>query len=281
MFSPSPTGAARSASISPHSRSLCGGEAASSRPVRPRRMRSSRRTSSPVHVQPEAGGQGFVTGFYEPEVEASPVRTERFTVPLLSRPADLVDIDDAQPARRVSTRISPSAARTGDWHRRIFRPPGHRTGRACRQGAGDRLARGQGRCLLHPCAGRGAAEDDRRHAAPRHLCGQERPALHRPRQHSGRARRDPAGRGDDAVDPPLVPRPSRPHRRDPLAKPLLHLLPRCARRRSGARADRRREGAADAGPLDRRRPAAAHIRHAVLHRRAVADRIRGQVRSAG
>ncbi|RWM97660.1 MAG: transglycosylase [Mesorhizobium sp.] len=40
------------------------------------------------------GGAGLVTGFYEPEVEASPVRTERFTVPLLSRPADLVDIDD-------------------------------------------------------------------------------------------------------------------------------------------------------------------------------------------
>ena len=27
-------------------------------------------------------------------VEASPVRTEKFTVPLLSRPDDLVDIDD-------------------------------------------------------------------------------------------------------------------------------------------------------------------------------------------
>jgi membrane-bound lytic murein transglycosylase A len=38
---------------------------------------------------------GFVTGFYEPEVEASPVRTEKFAVPLLSRPHDLIDIDDA------------------------------------------------------------------------------------------------------------------------------------------------------------------------------------------
>ncbi|WP_027161248.1 murein transglycosylase A [Mesorhizobium sp. WSM1293] len=38
---------------------------------------------------------GLVTGFYEPQVEASPVRTDRFSVPLLSRPADLVDIDDA------------------------------------------------------------------------------------------------------------------------------------------------------------------------------------------
>ena len=47
----------------------------------------------PALVKPEAG-QGFVTGFYEPEVEASPVRTDAFTVPLLSRPADLIDVDD-------------------------------------------------------------------------------------------------------------------------------------------------------------------------------------------
>ncbi len=43
----------------------------------------------------EAVLSGFVTGFYEPVVEASPVRTDRFTVPLLARPADLVDVDDA------------------------------------------------------------------------------------------------------------------------------------------------------------------------------------------
>ncbi|WP_296739597.1 murein transglycosylase A [Mesorhizobium sp.] len=48
----------------------------------------------PALVTPETGSAGLVTGFYEPEVEASPVRTERFAVPLLSRPADLVDIDD-------------------------------------------------------------------------------------------------------------------------------------------------------------------------------------------
>ncbi|MBZ9920417.1 MULTISPECIES: murein transglycosylase A [unclassified Mesorhizobium] len=48
----------------------------------------------PMQVRPETGA-GLVTGFYEPEVEASPVRTERFAVPLLSRPADLVDVDDA------------------------------------------------------------------------------------------------------------------------------------------------------------------------------------------
>jgi len=48
----------------------------------------------PALVTAEGGGAGIVTGFYEPEVEASPVRTERFVMPLLSRPADLIDIDD-------------------------------------------------------------------------------------------------------------------------------------------------------------------------------------------
>lgn len=49
----------------------------------------------PAHIASEDGSAGLVTGFYEPVVEASPVRTERFVVPLLSRPADLIDIDDA------------------------------------------------------------------------------------------------------------------------------------------------------------------------------------------
>lgn len=48
----------------------------------------------PALIGSDVGGRGLVTGFYEPEVEASPVRTGRFSVPLLSRPADLVDIDD-------------------------------------------------------------------------------------------------------------------------------------------------------------------------------------------
>lgn len=48
----------------------------------------------PAFVAPEGREHGFVTGFYEPEVEASPIRTETFRVPLLARPADLIDIDD-------------------------------------------------------------------------------------------------------------------------------------------------------------------------------------------
>ena len=39
--------------------------------------------------------RGFVTGYFEPELEASPVRTARFTYPLYARPPDLADIDDA------------------------------------------------------------------------------------------------------------------------------------------------------------------------------------------
>jgi len=49
---------------------------------------------SPFSVRPDDRPRGFVTGFYEPEADASPVRTERFRFPILSRPPDLVDIDD-------------------------------------------------------------------------------------------------------------------------------------------------------------------------------------------
>ncbi|QDC01557.1 murein transglycosylase A [Mesorhizobium sp. 8] len=48
----------------------------------------------PALVRPDTGNRGLVTGFYEPEAEASAVRTAEFTVPLLARPADLIDIDD-------------------------------------------------------------------------------------------------------------------------------------------------------------------------------------------
>jgi membrane-bound lytic murein transglycosylase A len=48
----------------------------------------------PFKVVPENGEAGFVTGFYEPEVDASPEKTRDFRYPLLSRPSDLVDVDD-------------------------------------------------------------------------------------------------------------------------------------------------------------------------------------------
>ena len=49
----------------------------------------------PALVSPGDAEHGFVTGFYEPIVRASPLRTELFTVPLLARPDDLADMDDA------------------------------------------------------------------------------------------------------------------------------------------------------------------------------------------
>src|SRR5690606_13183276 len=50
---------------------------------------------APAQVSPLDAEHGFVTGFYEPVVEASPARAGKFTVPLLSRPDDLVDVNDA------------------------------------------------------------------------------------------------------------------------------------------------------------------------------------------
>ncbi|PYE89071.1 murein transglycosylase A [Phyllobacterium leguminum] len=43
----------------------------------------------PCLIQPENGGKGFVTGFYEPEITASPVKTGRFRVPFYREPDDL------------------------------------------------------------------------------------------------------------------------------------------------------------------------------------------------
>ncbi|KRB20657.1 MULTISPECIES: murein transglycosylase A [Mesorhizobium] len=66
----------------------------------------------PMLVRPETGA-GLVTGFYEPQVEASPVRTGRFAVPLLSRPPDLVDVDDANRPRGMDSYLA-FARRTAD-----------------------------------------------------------------------------------------------------------------------------------------------------------------------
>ncbi|KQT52574.1 MULTISPECIES: murein transglycosylase A [unclassified Aureimonas] len=42
----------------------------------------------------DAAARGFCTGYYEPEVEASLVETERFRFPLYAPPADLVKVDN-------------------------------------------------------------------------------------------------------------------------------------------------------------------------------------------
>jgi membrane-bound lytic murein transglycosylase A len=42
------------------------------------------------HVPAETGGQGFLTGYYEPVIDGSLQQTEAFTTPVLARPDDLV-----------------------------------------------------------------------------------------------------------------------------------------------------------------------------------------------
>jgi membrane-bound lytic murein transglycosylase A len=49
----------------------------------------------PFRIEPATGGAGFVTGYFEPELKASPVRTPRFSYPLYARPPDLADIGEA------------------------------------------------------------------------------------------------------------------------------------------------------------------------------------------
>lgn len=49
---------------------------------------------TPHRVEP-AEGRPFLTGYYEPEVDGSTTRTDRFTVPLYRRPPDLVDLSAA------------------------------------------------------------------------------------------------------------------------------------------------------------------------------------------
>ncbi len=46
------------------------------------------------HFEPaRIDAAGFVTGYYEPELAASPVRTGQFPVPIHKRPPDLIDVD--------------------------------------------------------------------------------------------------------------------------------------------------------------------------------------------
>jgi len=48
----------------------------------------------PCLLRPESGEKGFVTGFYEPEIAASPVKTDRFHIPFYRKPDDLVELND-------------------------------------------------------------------------------------------------------------------------------------------------------------------------------------------
>lgn len=49
----------------------------------------------PFLIEPDESARGFVTAFYEPEVEVAAERDAVFRFPFYRRPADLVDLDDA------------------------------------------------------------------------------------------------------------------------------------------------------------------------------------------
>lgn len=48
----------------------------------------------PFFIRRNGGANGFVTAFYEPEIEVSAVPDETFCHPFYRRPADLIDLDD-------------------------------------------------------------------------------------------------------------------------------------------------------------------------------------------
>jgi len=51
----------------------------------------------PLEVLNSAGQkEGFVTGYYEPEIEASTISTPEFSAPILARPDDLIDMRGAE-----------------------------------------------------------------------------------------------------------------------------------------------------------------------------------------
>ena len=73
----------------------------------------------PREVVPPAG-RGFFTGYYEPEVAGSRMRTDAFTVPLHAVPDDLVEFDPAEappgldPALRFARRTADGLAEHAD-----------------------------------------------------------------------------------------------------------------------------------------------------------------------
>ena len=85
--------------------------------------------------------------------------------------------------RQGWTHIFAFAAADRGRHRRVFRPRRDRAGRACRARAGARLARPTRSMPSSSMsrARRGCSMTDGA-TAPRHLCGQDRPSLHRARQ---------------------------------------------------------------------------------------------------
>jgi membrane-bound lytic murein transglycosylase A len=59
----------------------------------------------PFAIHPPTG-EGFLTGYYEPEVEASLMRTDAFPVPVLGRPGDLVSFSPGQTPASLGPTLS-------------------------------------------------------------------------------------------------------------------------------------------------------------------------------
>ena len=250
------------------------------RPIRPKRARSSNSISCRCASSPRTADKALSPASTSRRPRRRRSARTRFTVPLLSRPADLVDIDDQQPAGRAWTRISPSAAARDAGIVEYFDRPAIEQGALAGRGLEIAwLADKVDAFFIHV---QGAARLNMTDGttAPRHLCGQIGQRFTGPGKILAELGEIPLDEVTMQSIRAWFRDTSRSHRRDPLAEPLLHLLSRSAGRRSGARADCRGESSADAGPFDGRRPAAAHIRHAVLHRRAVADGVRRQAVSA-
>lgn len=48
----------------------------------------------PARITSDMGDAGFVTGFYEPEIDASLIRDQEFSIPFLRKPDDLIAVSD-------------------------------------------------------------------------------------------------------------------------------------------------------------------------------------------
>jgi hypothetical protein len=134
---------------------------------------------------------------------------------------------------------------------------------ACRQR--DCLGSRPARCPAAAGAGLGPPGLHRRarqdaHAGSRRLRGAQRPAVQVGRPLARRSRRAKARPGVVAGNPGLGATKPEARRRAALEQPARRLLSRRAAARSGGRAERRARRCADAGPLDRRRPAKHSLR---------------------
>ena len=223
----------------------------------------------PLRIVPDGSDgplPGFVTGYYEPVVDASPVRTERFRFPALPAAGRSREDRRRQRGRPASTPLSASRgacrtatssnirtaprSRTARWRRAAWRSPGSTT----RSRPSSSMSRVRPGCALRTGAqvrvGYAAKTGHAFTAIGRILLerGELTPRRGRHGRHQGLAR-GPSGRG-----PPAPP-----------AQPFVHLLPRISGRQSRPRPCRRGQGAADGARLDRGRPAACHLWRALFH----------------